>query len=350
MVALIIISLLTFFCVNAVEPPSIYQRNDQNETTGESIKSPKILTYGVNLGANGEKYFSSITKVLATFESDHSIRIDPEKYPQIAIKVETGLAPGIQTSKGLLDGILEFLKVRGFEKQNIMIFDREPDGLKSAGFLSGSGLNLYNGYQVLHAMNDKYFMADWYHDSPLPPTSFDRAKFILQYPSSPERRIQEERRSYLLAMLFKDAYWINLAVPMDDVFLGLDGAASNITLGSVSNHGRFALKKTMAPATVAEILAIPEIWEKRIFSILDFSSYQVANGQRFDSKYTEKDSQFYLSRNPFSLDYLAWMIINQKRLDRGLSARELKDALLFKYAEELGLGTSSNTLIKTISP
>ena len=68
MVALIIISLLTFFCVNAVEPPSIYQRNDQNETKGESIKSPKILTYGVNLGANGEKYFSSITKVLATFE------------------------------------------------------------------------------------------------------------------------------------------------------------------------------------------------------------------------------------------------------------------------------------------
>ena len=62
MVALIIISLLTFFCVNAVEPPSIYQRNDQNETTGESIKSPKILTYGVNLGANDEKYFLVLLK------------------------------------------------------------------------------------------------------------------------------------------------------------------------------------------------------------------------------------------------------------------------------------------------
>ena len=93
------------------------------------------MTYGVNLGANGEKYFSSITKVLATFESDHSIRINPEKYPQIAIKVETGLAPGLQTSKGLLDGILEFLKVRGFEKQNIIIFDKDKDGLKSRFFI-----------------------------------------------------------------------------------------------------------------------------------------------------------------------------------------------------------------------
>jgi hypothetical protein len=44
---------------------------------------------------------------------------------------------------------------------------------------------------------------------------------------------------------------------MDDVFLGVDGAAANISLGSVNNYGRFLQKKTMAPATVAEIMAIP---------------------------------------------------------------------------------------------
>ena len=65
----------------------------------------------------------------------------------------------------------------------------------------------------------------------------------------------------------------------------------------------------MAPATVAEILAIPEIGRKRIFSILDFSNYQVANGQRFDSKYTEKDSLFF-SKQKSILFGLSSMEIN----------------------------------------
>ena len=34
-----------------------------------------------------------------------------------------------------------------------------------------------------------------------------------------------------------------------------------------------------------EILAIPEIWEKRIYSILDLSQYQFANGGQFDAEF-----------------------------------------------------------------
>ena len=129
--------------------------------------------------------------------------------------------------------------------------------------------------------------------------------------------------------------WVMAGVPKIMQAMFLDSVEPRL------EKGKTFFSKTLSKSSVVTA---------SLFSILDFSSYQVANGQRFDSKYTEKDSQFYLSRNPFSLDYLAWMIINQKRLDRGLSARKLKDALLFKYAEELGLGTSSNTLVKTISP
>ena len=346
MVALIIISLFTHFFASGADNPSIYHRNDNNETKEQMVENSRIIVYQTNSGEKGELYFRSLTKILTAFEFDHSIRISPKQYPKIAIKVETALAPGLHTSKKLLDSVLKILESRGYKKQDIQIFDRELDGLKSAGLISEDSLNSYKGYEILHSRNDKYFMADWFHDSPLPPTSFDRAKFILKYPSAPQRRIIEERKSYLPAMLFEDAYWINLAIPMDDVFLGLDGAASNMSLGAISNHGRFTLKKTMAPATVAEVMAIPEIWDKRIFSILDFSNYQIANGQRFDSKYNEKEPRFYLSRNPFSLDYVAWGIINKKRIKRGLSAREINNALLFRYANELGLGNPEDTVLK----
>ena len=57
---------------------------------------------------------------------------------------------------------------------------------------------------------------------------------------------------------------------MDDPFLGIDGASSNITLGSISNYGRFSRNKTLSAAAVTEILAIPEIWEKKLFQFWIF--------------------------------------------------------------------------------
>jgi hypothetical protein len=72
----------------------------------------------------------------------------------------------------------------------------------------------------------------------------------------------------------------------------------------------------------------------------------VANGQRFDSQYTEKQNRFYLSRNPFSLDFIAWKTINNKRDQRNLRRRELNSSLLFRYAQELDLGVVRNTQVK----
>ena len=346
MVALIVISLFTFLFLQAEESPSIYQRMDRNNSTDKIAEVDKDWAYSGVAGETKSEYASSLSRILPVFEADHALQISPDSFPLIAIKLDTHLAPGIQTSRNLLDSILDWLNTRGYEKKDIVLFDREKDGLKEAGFISEEQGTLYNGYRVLHSLDEDYFMDGWFHDSPLPPTSFDRAKYILKFPAEPKRRQLEERKSYLPALLFKDAFWINLAVPMDDVFLGVDGAAANISLGSVNNYGRFLQKKTMAPATVAEIMAIPEIWEKRIFSILDFSNYQVANGQRFDSKYAEKQNRFYLSRNPFSLDFIAWKTINSMREKRKLSRRELNNSLLFRYAQELGLGVVRNTQVK----
>jgi hypothetical protein len=347
MVALFIISLFTSFFVFGEEDTSIYQKKDFNASILSTDGAQKIFSYLGRSGSNAEGYFQNLQPVLRAFEEDHLTRIEPGAYPKIAIKLETAYAPGMHTSVFLVEALLEWLKRRGFRKQNVVLFDRNLDGLKSAGFLPESERsNEFKGHRVLHALDSDYYLRGWFHDSPLPPTSFDRAKFILEFPTDPAARLLEERKSYLPAPIFKDAYWINLAIPMDDVFLGIDGAASNMTLGAISNHGRFRQKKTMAPATVAEVMAIPEIWDKRIFSILDFTTFQIANGQRFDSQYTEKESSFLLSRDPFSIDYLALKVINKQRKARGFSVRSEADSLLLRYAEELGLGLPRKTILK----
>ena len=118
----------------------------------------------------------------------------------------------------------------------------------------------------------------------MPPTIHDRSRFFLEYPNDRLRRVEEERKSYLPSILFlKDVFWINLSVATDSVNLGIDAASSNMTTGAISNYQRFLKKPTLAPAAVTEILAIPEIWDKRVYSILDMSQYQFANGGQFDA-------------------------------------------------------------------
>ena len=83
--------------------------------------------------------------------------------------------------------------------------------------------------------------------------------------------------------------------------------------------------------------------------MLDFSTYQVANGQRFDAKYVENQSTIFLGKNPIALDYFCWKIINRKRGEKyGLKIRSIEDSLLFKYSEELGLGYRKNFKAKVI--
>lgn len=326
---------------------SPFPKSSEDEAVGKHIEGADDTVYFVaNDNDSGKNQLSSNLDI---FEEDAELAITPKKYPSIAIKLETKFAPGIQTSKNLVREMILWLLAKGYKKEEIFLFDRDREGLIAAGFIDEKSKDEFMGVKVFNSSVAGYFHDDWFHDSPLPPAAFDRARFLLKYPKDSRRRIEAERRSYLPLLFLKDVYWINLAVPMDDPFLGVDGAAANISLGSISNYRRFSNKSSLAAATVTEILAIPEIWEKRLFSILDFSTYQVANGQRFDAKYVESQSAIFLGKNPIALDYFCWKIINKKRGEKyGLKIRSIEDSLLFKYAEELGLGQKKNFKAKGI--
>ena len=297
---------------------------------------------------NGKSYHWD--KILPLFERENALDIKPTFYPEISIKVETQFAPGICTSVNLVRELVVWLRSKGDSKDKISIFDHKREGLLAAGFLTEDpNDHFFEGVRVFDSSTKEYFQSDWFHESPLPPTSFDRAKFVLKFPDNLFLRTQEERRSYLPARVLGDVFWINLAVPMDDPFLGIDGASANMTLGAMSNYERFSNKTTLSAATVTEVLAIPEIWEKKLFSILDFSTFQVANGQRYDSFYASNQNAIFIGRNPIVLDYYAWKIINKERkLKHGLQERFIDDSLLFKYANELGLGDTAKFNAKRI--
>ena len=306
-----------------------------NQTLQDNRSSNVFRIQGVE-----GKYFDSLNQLFLAAEKKGGMVLNPARFPKIGIKIKTKLAPGLQVSKELVHALLEMLSSRGYRSDQVFLVDRDEASLLRAGFLSSSnGDKLYRGYQVYSLKNENYTSPLWFHDSPMPPTIHDRARFFLQFPYDRVKRLAEERKSYLPSILFlEDVFWINLAVCEDNLNIGIDGASANISTGAISNFHRFLQKPTLAPAAVTEILAIPEIWEKRTYSIVDLSKFQFASGEQFDAEFLGHESSLLLSENPLSVDRIAIQSLNKERKLKGFTERPSDELLLFKYGKELGLG------------
>ena len=325
-----------------------------NELVGESVKVPSTSSslakrsndvFRVqNVTGN---YLNSLNKLLAVSESRGGLILNPEIIPSIGIKIKTQMAPGLQVSPNLLNALLEILSARGYQSNQIFIADRDLNTLIEAGFhLPGSGVSKYKNCNLFSSRDSQYYHDDWFHDSPMPPTLHDRTRFFIDFPQDRNRRLQEERKSYLPVLFFlKNVFWINLAVASDHMNLGINGASANMSTGAISNYQRFLDRATIAPAAVTEILAIPEIWEKRTYSILDLSKFQFANGGQFDAEFIGRESTLLLSENPLSIDRFALSVINQRRIKKGFVEREEEKLPLFKYGMEIGLGDARKARI-----
>jgi len=328
---------LTCFCVD-VEGSENFYNSLSPEKQSELIDNRSSDIFRVQR-VEGQ-YLNSLKKLIMAAENHGGPNLKPSQISSIAIKLNTIHAPGLQVSPFLVNALLELLSSRGYRNEQIFLVDRDEVSIVRGGFMSPRTThNFYRGYRVFSSFNENYYNPIWVHDSPMPPTIHDRARFFLKYPQNRLNRLAEERKSYLPSLLFlNDVFWINLAVAMDHLSLGIEGASANITTGAISNYQRFLNKPTLAPATVTEILAIPEIWEKRLYSIIDLSQYQFANAGQFDAEFLGRDSTLLLSENPLSVDRIALGVLNKKRTNKGFIERKFDQLLLFQYAKELGLG------------
>tara|TARA_B100001093_G_scaffold123627_1_gene116209 strand:- start:45 stop:1139 length:1095 start_codon:yes stop_codon:yes gene_type:complete len=292
-------------------------------------------------------YRQSLMALLAAYEKRNTKLVTPKNYPKIVIKLDTIAAPGLQVSRNLIDGLLEILLTRGFSTDQVDFIAMKPENLKLSGYCHDlAGSLSYRGHVIRTPLDLEFFDSAWFHDSAMPPKEYDRAKFFLSYPLDRNKRLEEERKSYLPKIFFGDQiYWINLAVAMDDANLGVDGAAINMSLGTVSNFRRFRDDPTLGSAAATEILAIPKIWNKRLFSLIDLSRYQFAGGPLFDAEFLDSSPILLLGENPLAVDRVAGSYITHSRKLHGMKKRNLENALIFQYAEELGLEAVSSPTI-----
>ena len=225
---------------------------------------------------------ASIEKLVSLSESKGGVRLNPAVLPKIGIKIETSCAPGLQVSPVLVDALLLFLKGRGYRDDQVFIADYDLMTLRSAGFAGNSGPpRFFKGYQVFCSEDKSFSTRNGITTSNASDTSRSGPFFSPLSQGPGKKNCRGEKELFAVASFLGEVHWINLAVAMDSPNLGIDGAAANFSLGGIDNAQRFLDKQTLAPAAVAEILAIPEIWQKRVFSIIDLSKFQFAGGGRF---------------------------------------------------------------------
>lgn len=320
-------------------------KEEPQQSAKEKEKSESQV-YQVDVDGSLLSYTNCLESILPFLEHSRNESIQPANVPKICIFLDYRCAPGLMPTPNLLNALLTTLSKRGYDSQTITLASFGEGGVL-VGNANGFSKS-YRGFRKISSRDIGYFHKEWWYDSPLPSSEHDRAKIFLQYPQQPEIRRDLERRSDLPACLFiDDTYWINLAVAMDDPALGINGVTRNITLGACGNSTRFLKDSTMTNAAVSEILAIPEFWEKRLFSLLDMNTFQFAGGSAFDAEFISKAGKVLVGENPLAVDYHALPFLAVQRERRGFAERKRAQLSLFRFGKELGLGDASRSeLIK----
>ena len=320
-------------------------------TAGIKPGAPTEPVWEAHLAAFDEPtYERQVEKMIATFEQATGKKLVPGPKKKVGLKIYADSGPGLATPVPLVKGVINALKRRGFEHENIFLVGLNALRLRMTGYLPSlvSGHTPFFGNPVYVLESGRFYDPLWFYDSPLP-QRFDPIFAEQQTKGvSPDSTKDQDRKSFLATPLFLDAdFWINLPVYSDHPTLGINGALVNATLWNASNTARFFRSPANAPAAVAEMSAIPELRQTWMFTIASLEHYQFIGGPFFNSLYTRSEPLLWLSNDPVMMDALARDRINAHRKKEGFVSVD-EEIRTLEFAETLGVGSTKTKAVKMI--
>lgn len=285
-----------------------------------------------------ESYHRAVEAAFQTWEAQVGQAIKPAHKGRVGLKVYTRSGLGLATPRALVRAVIAALERRGYERAQMFVFDLTQKGLREAGFLPplSARRSDFEGVPVYAIREGNFYDPVWFYDNPLPshnPTTLELGLM------DEEALNPEDRKSFIPIPLIAQAdFWINLPMVVDSQSIGVSGALANATLWNASNTRRFLRSPANAPVAVAEMAAVPELWESWAFTLLTLERYQFVGGLAFNSLYTRSEPLLWMSANPVALDYLMYQRMNRHRVFEGLPPIAPRP-LIFDYSEAIGLGS-----------
>ena len=256
---------------------------------------------------------------------------------RVGIKVATAGAPYCVSHTGVVEAIVAGLEQAGVTRKKIIVWDRDPETLRSAGFDGRSG------YTVRAIDPPRGYDRDAIFTAPvLGKLIWGDLLFREKVRRADGKRASEADQlssaSHFASILTRDVTKIiNVPVLTEEAGCGVAGALYNMTVPNVDNWRRFLQLDASNTESIASLYADEHIAPKVVLHIMDALVAQFAGGPGFQPNYAFEHRTLYASRDPVALDSLGLRKLEEWRKPAKLAPIGSRAEWL-QSAEQLGLG------------
>jgi len=234
--------------------------------------------------------------------------------------------------------VVHGLIAAGVPPQHIIIWDKQEDDLRAAGFFK---LGAQLGVRVAGAAEAGYDPTNFYQ-----PDTAIIGNLVWGDLEFGRKGEGVGRRSFVSKLVSRQITRIISITPLlNQEYAGVCGHLYSLALGSVDNTLRFAGDPGRLATAVPEIYALPLLGDRVALNITDALIGQYEGGTRSLLHYSSVLNQLWFSRDPVALDTLAIKELDRER--RALNAPEFKLNLeLYANANLLQLGINDPAKIR----
>jgi uncharacterized protein (DUF362 family) len=236
----------------------------------------------------------------------------------VGIKVSTNGAPLFSTRPAVVQTIVNGLREAGVPAENIVVWDREAELLKKAGFRSRAG-----DYRVLWSEGN--YDPQVAISSPIAGQLIFGDLFFLgkNVPSLKEElKLNDERKKGLPINISNESHVskvltkivtkvINVPVLADNIYCGL----FNMTIQNVDNWRRLVQPPDSGDPSIPEMYSDPRISEKIVITIMDGLVALYAGAPFGDANYAIQFGTIYASKDPVAIDAVASKQLDKWRIE-----------------------------------
>ena len=292
--------------------------------------------------------------------------VDPKDIVGIKINA-TGGDLG-STHRAVVEAIIDGLRDAGVPTGNILVWDRDAAGLRTAGYLDYKGRSTlpvavegieprigYDPKEVYTApFLGKLMWGDLQFKGVAIPADFElRADDSFADPLTRSASPTPDPRSknaqaladqnlsnashYANILSRRVTKIVNVPFFSDNYFAGLGGALYNVTIPDVDNWRRLVGPPRYGVQAIPELYSDPRLGGKIVLNLMDGLVAQIAGGPYFQPLYARNYATLYASKDAVALDSVALRLIEGWRVQAQLP--KLGDtAAHVKTAAEAGLG------------
>jgi uncharacterized protein (DUF362 family) len=240
----------------------------------------------------------------------------------VGIKVSANGAPLFSTRPAVVQAIVNGLREAGVPADNIVVWDRDQELLKRAGFRSRAG-----DYRVLWSEGN--YDPQVAISSPVSgQLIFGDMFFVGKNLPNPkdELKLNDERKKGLPINISNESHVskvltkvvtkvINVPVLADNIYCGLSGALFNMTVQNVDNWRRLIQPPDSGNPSIPELYSDPRISDKIVITIMDGLVALYAGAPFGDANYAIQFGTIYASKDPVAIDAVACRELDKWRVE-----------------------------------